>query len=218
MTQDTGMKWNKYPYYINPQAFTVIGIAGEAESGKGEIAELAKYGYDFSEEAFADAPKEAAKIIFDLSDEAVYTTKGKAKFNDYWGMTNRKLLQLFPSDAMKPVFGRDIWVRRLHLSLFNLYTHTEVRRVVISDLRFPEEVEYIVHELGGDIIFVHRPQHSTSLTADEQMHENEVSLRIDNISAMTNNKAYIVMNNGSLEEMRGVAANALTQIINLKKY
>lgn len=56
----------------------LIGLAGEAGSGKGVFASIAKE-FDFTETSFADNLKEMLKYTFNLSDFHLNTPEGKLK-------------------------------------------------------------------------------------------------------------------------------------------
>jgi hypothetical protein len=63
------------------------------------------------------------------------------------------MLQLLGTEATKPVFGDDIWLKRWFLS-YSAVRDTD--HVVVPDVRFDVEADAI-RRLGGTIIHIVRP-------------------------------------------------------------
>ena len=90
----------------------LIGITGEARSGKDTIAKHLWAEYGFTRIAFADPLKLAAQQMFGLSHAQTWDDSLKEVVIPHWGMTPRKIFQLMGTEASKPVFGEDVWVKR----------------------------------------------------------------------------------------------------------
>ena len=77
----------------------------------------------------------------------------------YVSMTFRQMLQLYGTEYRRRQ-DPDYWVRRLEAKLHGL------ERVVIDDVRFPNEVE-MIQRLGGRVIRIDRPGPNESTHASE---------------------------------------------------
>ena len=128
----------------------LIGITGEIGSGKSTVARILSGLTDSYIGHFAEPGKRACKVIFGLSEDDVSTQEGKSTFNEAWGMTNRDLLRVTLTDALKPFFGADMWVKRQELALKD----KEFPRCIFADVRFPEEARWVREH--GILIHVER--------------------------------------------------------------
>lgn len=139
------------PEFIDPlktPTCHIIGVSGKKRSGKDVLGRYLTDTHGYEQYAFADAIKSAAKEIFLLSDEQLDGDK-KEEVDPYWQKTPRQILQAFGTDAFRQEFGQDVWVRntleRMRLRL--------PQKAVITDVRFPNEVEAI-QNVGGRVIRV----------------------------------------------------------------
>lgn len=130
----------------------LIGIAGPIGSGKDTAAIFLAQVLTAGRYSFAEPMREAVSLIFDIPVHELTSQEGKTLYDDYWGFTHRNLLRLLGNDAMKPVFGDDIWVKRAELALRKMAEEI----VVISDVRFDLEADFI-RRSGGFIIHLDRP-------------------------------------------------------------
>ena len=151
----------------------IIGIAGKAGAGKDTLASLMEENLGFKRVAFAEALKDAAMHTFGLSKHQVEDREAKEAVVDCWGMSPRRLLQLFGTEAMKPVFGEDIWVRRLKQRINAMEATGLYSKFVISDVRFDEEAEAII-KWGGLVIEVLRP--GSGLDGAAALHKSEAGI------------------------------------------
>lgn len=128
----------------------ILGFAGKARSGKDSAANVTlKHG--FERFAFADALKKAAAEMFDLPVEHFYASSLKDTVVEYWNMTPREMMLKLGTDAAHPIFGKDVWVRRLHLDVMK----SKVKRISITDVRFEHEADYVRNN-GGHIVHIER--------------------------------------------------------------
>lgn len=162
----------------------IIGIAGKARSGKDTIANYLWHQYGYTRAAFADPLKLAASHIFGLSREQTWDDKLKEVTIPYWGMSPRRMFQLLGTEASKPVFGDDVWVKRMQLTLSGLRGDD----FVIPDVRFEPEAEMIRKE-GGIILHLHRDDAQAV-----EAHPSENGIKVDD-------KDYNIDNNGTLQAM-----------------
>lgn len=136
----------------------IIGLVGFIGSGKGAVSDyLCTKG--FIKESFANPLKDAVSIIFNwnrdlLEGDTVESRLWREQPDPYWSqhfgyeITPRLALQLMGTEACRDVFHDDIWV----ISLLNRVKNKDV---VICDVRFVNEIEYIKNN-GGTIIRIVR--------------------------------------------------------------
>jgi len=151
----------------------LIGLAGAAGSGKDALAAQMQSWPDapWDRIAFADALKRLCVEFLGLSETDVSTQEGKASFNEFWGMTNREVLQRVGTDAMRNGFCRDVWVRIAELGIRKALGAG--RRVVVTDCRFDNEAA-LVRRMGGVVLRVERPAGSgAALTSAASSHASE---------------------------------------------
>lgn len=136
----------------------IIGLVGFIGSGKGTVGDLlATKG--FIPDSFARPLKDACSSIFGWPRELL---EGNTEFSRTWReqpdkfwsekfgyeFTPRLALQLMGTEAGRNVFHNDIWV----ISLLN---RAKGKDVVVTDVRFQNEVKYI-QDNGGVVVRVKR--------------------------------------------------------------
>ena len=167
----------------------LIGLAGKAGVGKDTVADYLWEKEGAIKIAFADALRAAGAAIFGLGPCNFLDRDLKEVEIEYWGMTPRRMLQLLGTEATKPVFGDNIWLKRWFLS-YSAVRDTD--HVVVPDVRFDVEADAI-RNLGGTIIHIVRPGAGLSGAAGEHSSEAGIELR--------NGDMYL-SNRGSVEELR----------------
>ena len=147
----------------------IIGILGNKNHGKDTISDYISNKYDFKKEAFAGPLKDICKILFGFNNNQLYGDS-KDKVDKHWGFTPRDILQfvgteLFRNkmDEMIPGIGTNFWLKCMRRKCLQ-------QNIVISDVRFQNEVDFI-HELNGIIIKVQRDEIKTN---DNHISEQEV--------------------------------------------
>lgn len=152
----------------------VLGLHGRMGAGKNYIAEKiatgalsrADYMHHARSIAFADPLKEAVHVLFDVPLKDLYSQEGKARLTDWrWEdlgtlraqfpdrtgfMTVRDILQLFGTETMRALWGRDFWARLMRKTLKRFQAEGGYRLVIITDVRYPEEAD-VIRALGGEI-------------------------------------------------------------------
>ena len=139
----------------------LIGILGRINSGKGTVADRLVEHYGFRQDSFAATLKDATAVLFNwdramLEGNTPESRLFRETVDEWWSeklnienFTPRLALQLIGTDVFRNNFHKDIWM----LSVMARYKGDE--NVVISDARFPNEVQAI-REMGGRIIRVDR--------------------------------------------------------------
>jgi hypothetical protein len=147
----------------------VVGIVGYAQVGKDTVAQFLVREYGFRRLALADVLREMLYALNPLvqvtqPDTQVDETVGLQSFVDRWGWerakqvsehlatspwTVRRYLQRLGTEAGRDILGEDVWVDLL------LQRAQTLQRVVVPDIRFPNEAKAI-RALGGQLIRVTR--------------------------------------------------------------
>lgn len=154
----------------------IIGFLGNKRCGKDTSGEYLEEKYGFIRYAFADPVKEICKILFDFSDDQLYGEK-KEGVDFRWYLTPRDAFQKIGTEfAQNDIYNyfprlkerlKDevIWVK-----LFKLwFEKNKDKNVVITDVRFPHEIEAI-KSLGGKIIKIKR----NKMVFDNHISENYI--------------------------------------------
>ena len=157
----------------------LIGILGKKKTGKDTTGKYLIEKYNFKRYAFADPIKKITEILFDFSEEQLNGDKRKDAVDFRWYITPREAFQkigtefgqdmiynLFP--RLKQRLGNEIiWVK-----LFKQwYEKNNKSDIVITDVRFPHEIEAI-KSLGGIIVKVDRNNVPFDNHISEQYIEN----------------------------------------------
>lgn len=123
----------------------IIGLSGYAQSGKDTAAELLCLNYGYTRRAFADPMREA---LLRLNPKIDSITHVSHLVDDYgWDIAKknpevRRLLQHMGTEVGRSMFGENFWVDRTFAGL------KSEDKVVISDVRFPNEADAI-KAMGG---------------------------------------------------------------------
>lgn len=140
----------------------IIGISGYIGSGKDTIADYLTTFKGFKRMSFAGPLKDAVAAIFNWDREMLEgTTKSSREFRDqideWWSerlgienLTPRWVLQQWGTEVGRKAFHNDIWIASIENKLRTTKDH-----VVISDCRFPNELESI-KKINGITIRVSR--------------------------------------------------------------
>lgn len=154
------------PRFLAPEILAqvkIVGLSGEAGSGKSTMAKFLVREYGFSPISLANPFKLDGIMLEGLPIEEVF---GSHK-SDY----TRKWLQERGTEYGRKVAGEDVWVNYLEANIYYLIDHG-VDRVVIPDTRFPNEVD-AVSVLGG---VVYRIEGRGGAAGDRAKHASERAL------------------------------------------
>lgn len=129
------------PFYLKPGTVEIVGLSGKGKSGKNHLARVALLprGYfpislaaHFKVEAVV---KDGAPI-----DEVFFGDKSPA---------TRDMLQKRGTEEGRNVFGEQHWLKTLEAWIAS-YASAGWHKFVVTDVRFPNEVEW-VQSLGGRV-------------------------------------------------------------------
>lgn len=158
----------------------ILAIAGYPKSGKDTLANsLIATHPVFKKEKFVYTIIDIVAILLnvykinlthrELFEDRDWKETHKVTFGDKT-YTIRKLLQLIGTECFRDIISPDIWVSTLDTRIMA----TESREpIIITDLRFPNEYEYI-RSKGGLVVFVDNPMaRNETLSSDVFTHRSE---------------------------------------------
>lgn len=142
--------------------FMIIGIVGLIGSGKDTAADYFCNFHEFRRGSFAGILKDAVSSVFGWDRELLEgrtkeSREWREQVDPWWAkrldmpqLTPRWVLQYWGTEVCRRGFHDDIWIAGLE----NKLRHTQ-DNVVISDCRFPNEIQAIRNQ-GGKIIHIQR--------------------------------------------------------------
>jgi len=140
----------------------IIGICGFIGSGKDTVADYLVNFHEFRRESFANTLKDAVASVFGwdrtmLEGRTKEAREWREQVDPWWAerlamptLTPRWVLQYWGTEVCRKSFHDDIWIASLENKL-----RLSKDNVVISDCRFPNEIQSI-RDAGGKIIWVQR--------------------------------------------------------------
>lgn len=144
-------------------ALTIIGLCGRAGSGKDRAAEYLCEHYGFVRAAFADSLKRMLEPLLVAADEdyaALYEPALKAvPLPGLHGLSARQLMQTLGDwgRAQHPDFWVQLAMARLGLSPDVAHAQPVHDRIVVTDVRFPNEAAALL-QCGAHLVRVEREQ------------------------------------------------------------
>lgn len=160
----------------------LIGFMAKKQHGKDTAADYLVQKYDYSKLSFADPLKEGCRQLFGFNDEQLYGGK-KEEIDPFWGISPRTVLQFVGTDLCRremdriiPGIGNGFWVSSLKKKYIDMKKSNPNVKVVVSDVRFQNEVDAI-HELGGTVVKVERTGFGEN---DKDNHESEKNIDLIN--------------------------------------
>ena len=165
-----------------------VGFTGKMKSGKDTCANMLtdaifawKGVWVIRRFAFADSLKQICIDHLGLTKHQCYDQDGKEEYNEFWGMSNREILQRVGTEAMRNGFHPDVWAKITELKIQE--TINKGYFYIITDVRFPNEAETIRRN-NGIIVEVNRPgieSNGIQNHASEQTLSRElINWKIDN--------------------------------------
>jgi len=140
----------------------IIGVCGFIGSGKDTVADYLVNFHEFRRESFASTLKDAVSNVFGwdrtmLEGRTKEAREWREQIDPWWAkrldmptLTPRWILQYWGTEVCRKAFHDDIWIASLENKL-----RLSKDNVVISDCRFPNEIQSI-RNAGGKIIWVQR--------------------------------------------------------------
>jgi hypothetical protein len=190
----------------------IIGLVGFIGSGKGTVGDIFE-SHGYIKDSFAKPLKDACSMMFGwprelLEGDTEVSRKWREEPDNFWSekfghaFSPRLALQLMGTEAGRDVFHKDIWV----MSLLN---RAKGKNVVVTDVRFKNEIEYIQNN-GGRIIRVKRGDepHWYKLAEDAAsgfssaiMGMRELDIHRSEWDWVGSEFNFTIYNNGTLDEL-----------------
>ena len=197
----------------------LIGLLGRIGSGKGTVATELVNTYGFRQDSYASTLKDITAVLFNwdramLEGDTPESRAARELVDEWWSaklgipnFTPSLALQLIGTDVFRNSFHQDIWV----LSVMARYKGDE--NVVISDCRFPNEVQ-MIRQVGGRIIQVDRGlEPEWWVVAKRAAEGGEVAIKAMNEHYKIHSSEWawaneqpdeLLHNDGTLEELYGM--------------
>lgn len=140
----------------------IVGFCGFIGSGKDTAADYLINYHGFRRDSFANSLKDAVANVFGwdrtlLEGRTKEAREWREQVDEWWAarlnmpkLTPRWILQYWGTDVLRDHFHDDIWIA----SIENKLRKTK-DNIVISDVRFPNEIKAI-HNAGGKVIRIVR--------------------------------------------------------------
>lgn len=131
----------------------LIGVHGPLNGGKDTAANIiqdllpGKY-YRY---AFAKPIKEACQVLFGFTGEQLEDRVLKETVDPYWGFTPRRTMQLLGTEFARNMLRDDVWIKRAERECLKNAEHDH--GTIITDVRFPNEAEWI--RSRSDAVIIH---------------------------------------------------------------
>lgn len=194
----------------------IIGVCGFIGSGKDTVADYLQNFHEFRRESFASTLKDAVAAVFGwdrtlLEGRTKEAREWREQIDPWWAerlsmptLTPRWVLQYWGTEVCRKSFHDDIWIASLENKIRNSKDH-----VVISDCRFPNEIQSI-RNAGGKIVWVKRgdlPEwYDTALAANIGHNWALQNLKMQKIHAsetawVGTEFDSVIDNNGSIDDL-----------------
>ena len=191
----------------------IIGVVGYIGSGKGTVGDILVRDHQYTKFAFADALKDATSTIFMwprglLEGDSNASRTFREKVDPWWSMklgyevTPRLILQKMGTEACRHGIADNIWIAALEKRIQGYDD------VVISDCRFPNEIDFI-RSAGGVIVRVRR--------GEDPSHEEISKMHISETAWNAFPPDFTIDNNGTLTDLKENVYKLLTNAENQYK-
>lgn len=209
----------------------IFGISGFISSGKGTAGEHLTNQYGFRKDSFAASLKDACAVMFDwprhlLEGDTIESREWREITDEWWSVklgipnfTPRLALQLIGTDSLRNNFNSGIWF----LTLENRIRKDPNKHVVISDVRFPNEIKFI-QEHGGIMLKVNRGPaplwydtailaNNGNLLAKETMSTMYKNAHFSEWAWVGSKFDYEINNNTTIEELKSQLDEIVSRLI-----
>lgn len=137
----------------------IVGLCGTKGSGKSTAAQHLKKTFGALIFSFAGPLKKACQVLFGFHTEQLYGTDiQKQTLDPFLGVSARDLLQVMGTEVFRnnkafAVENETIWIANMRERISRVDPFQDI---VIDDLRFPDEAEFIT-SIGGMTFLIERP-------------------------------------------------------------
>ena len=211
----------------------IIGICGFIGSGKDTVADYLVNFHEFRRESFASTLKDSVAAVFGwdrtfLEGRTKEAREWREQVDPWWAerlamptLTPRWVLQYWGTEVCRKSFHDDIWIASLENKL-----RTSKDNIVISDCRFPNEIQSI-RDAGGIIVWVQRGElpnwYDLAVEANQGKNVaiNELKMRKIHASetAWVGTEFDVVLdNNGSIDDLYNHAKSIISDEVSLSPH
>jgi hypothetical protein len=193
----------------------LIGLIGEAGSGKDTVADYIIAHYNADTYTLARPIKELTRHLFLFNDEQLYG-KSKNIIDERWNLTPRQTWQIIGTNIMQfSIYGllpdllEKVPVRQFWIYHFKMWYQQFLENpanndkiVIVTDIRFQHEADMIT-ELSGQLIKIQRPD----LDKSNQLYQHSSE------TAMSTMKSDVTLfNNGTLDDLYNIVDKMIKNI------
>ena len=144
--------------------YKIIALCGFKGCGKDFVANYIHDTCSFEHLKISTKLKEATRLLFDINDDQIEGNK-KECIDERWNITPRQMMQFMGTEMFQfkiqeliPECERNFWIK----SFTNTVKANETKNIVVSDMRFLHEYEYIKkHLLTHELIVIMIYKNST---------------------------------------------------------
>jgi len=207
----------------------IIGVVGFLGSGKGTVGDVLIQNYGYYRLSFADAVKDSVSVIFgwprhllegDTEESRVFREQPDPFWSERfeYDVTPRYMMQLMGTEAGRDVFHKNIWIYTLENRMRNF------ENVVVPDVRFPNEINFI-RSKKGKIIRVkrgpepdwydlaHAANSDTFLHAPEAYDDmTKTGIHYSEWAWVGQEFDYVINNDGSIDELKQKLNNIMEKL------
>ena len=133
----------------------IIGLTGPAGAGKDTVADMLQSIHLMPRISFADPLYRALSAMLDIPVSTLRKRETKELPIEGLGVSPRFLLQTLGTEWAREVVAKDWWVKIAKLHIDKMAPPGFNRPVVITDVRFQNEVDFVRAE-GGVIVAIYR--------------------------------------------------------------
>lgn len=187
----------------------IVGVLGWIGSGKGTVGDYLVDQHGFTAMSFAGNLKDATAAIFGwprhlLEGDTSESRAWREQPDEFWSermqreVTPRWVLQYMGTDILRRQFFDGIWMAGLERKIYK-----SLQSVVITDVRFPNEVK-MLQDMGAEFIWVRRnpePAWAEQALADPQSMAQNPQIHASEWQWIGVADYQVIWNDGSLQDL-----------------
>lgn len=195
----------------------IIALCGKSGSGKSTAASFITSNYkNCYETAFASKLKEIAAVAFEVPESHFYDAELKEQIIPDWGITPRQAAQFLGTELFRNHIHKDFWLAHVTNELNRIdpetgeFVYTPEDTVIISDLRFQNEYDWVMAN-GGIVIYIKRPVSDASSPVSGI--PNHASEDISSINLHHPERTFTILNQGTLQYFRQMIGKLFVDLL-----